>query len=74
MYARLVMASVAIFHFVSVASGGHSEQLVSKADAKDGLGIQDLLDVTDGLLAHLRVSRPIAQEKAIKGRPRKTLL
>ena len=54
--ARLIHAAVAILHFVRFATGSKREDLVAKADAKDGHVLSHgPLDGFDGCCSHYGV-------------------
>ncbi len=59
-----VVCSVTVLQLVCLAAGGQGQQLVAQTDTEDGqllqvLVGQQLLQVLDGLVAGLRVARPI---------------
>lgn len=57
-----------LLHFVGLGADDQRQQLVSQADAKDGLGplhAHHLPHVRDGGLAELRVAWAVADEQAV---------
>lgn len=66
-HARDVVPAVAKLHLLGLRTGGQGQQLVTKANAKDGLGCgsQNLAQVCDCGLAHGRIARAVAEEQTI---------
>ena len=61
---RLVMAAVPVFQLEDFGSSRLGQELVSHADAADGLrAFQRFPDVGNRRLAHVRVAGPVGNEK-----------
>ena len=64
---RVVGAVVAEFHLDRARAGRQGQQLVAKTDAEQRqAAVQELADGGDGVIAGLRIARPVRQEHAVR--------
>ncbi|MCY1508168.1 hypothetical protein D9M68_424690 [compost metagenome] len=64
---RVVGAMVAMAHLHGLGAGGQAEQLVAEADAEDrDLGVEELADRLDGVVARLGVAGAVGEEDAVR--------
>src|SRR5258708_3099018 len=65
---RLILASMPIFQFIRIATRCKREQLMPKANAKDGNAtLQSSLNSTNRFVCHFGIARTIGYHNTIKG-------